>query len=118
MEYNFAAPATRRISDDHQVEFKAFDLRPGFWTLRYTRLSTSTIGGIERDKRCTYYISTKYNVVPCRCFCRKPQRIQTFSASAVGNRQLLGGKPTSDKGLFLPTRANKERRMSKILEYT
>ena len=117
MEYNFAALATRRISDDH-VKFKAFDLPPGFLTLRYTRSSTSTIGGIERYKRCTYYISTKYNVVPCRCFCRKPQRIQTFSASAVGNRQLLGAKPTSDKGLFLPTRANKERRMSKVLEYT
>ena len=50
MGYHFAGPATRRISDD-RIKFKAFDLRPGFWTLRFsTRSSTSTIGGIEKTK--------------------------------------------------------------------
>ena len=85
--------------------------------LRYTRWSTRTISGIERDKTYTYY-HYKIKYMPCRCFCRKPQRVPTFWASAVANRQLLGGKLTSDKGLFSPMRANKERRMGNILECT
>ena len=61
-----------------------FDLRSDLWTLRDTRSSTSTIGGIERDKMCTYYQCKIHNISR-----RKVVKMADFGTSSANSNHAL-----------------------------
>ena len=132
MGYHFRGPAKRRIRDGERkiqgvrsvsvlfvcevTNILDSDPRPGLWILPDTRTSTGTVDGIERDKRCTYYQYKITCTLPMLFLSKNLNACKPFEHPLSRTGQLREGNMTSDKGLFLPTSANTEWRMGKILE--